>query len=48
MRGPVTSTIRSPGTRFSAKGKASTVLRSSEVPTPEPPTVTMQTCSSGA
>ena len=47
MRGPVTMTIRSPGMRRLAAGKAAAARRSRLVPTPEPPTVTTQTRSPG-
>ncbi len=47
MRGPATTIIRSPATRRFASGKAAITRRSRCSPTPEPPTVTMQTRSSG-
>ena len=47
IRGPVTTTIRSPGTSALAAGYAATARRSRSAPTPEPPTVTTQTCSPG-
>ena len=45
IRGPLTRTMRSPGTRRRAAGNAAIARRSRSVPTPEPPTVTTQTCS---
>ena len=48
MRGPVTATMRSPGTRSRASGSASTTRRSNGSPTPEPPTDTTHTRSSGS
>ena len=48
MRGPATTIIRSSGTARLAAGWAAITLRSRLSPTPEPPTVTMQTFSSGA
>ena len=48
MRGPATTIIRSSGTARFAAGCAAITLRSRLSPTPEPPTVTMQTFSSGA
>ena len=47
MRGPATTIVRSPGTRAAASGWASITRRSRCPPTPEPPTLTMHTCSSG-
>ena len=44
--GPVTTAMRSAGTRRLAFGNASITRRSRCPQTPEPPTVTMQTCSS--
>ena len=46
IRGPATTIIRRSGTRSFASGKASMTRRSRCPPTPEPPTVTMQTRSS--
>ena len=46
IRGPATTIIRSAGTRSFASGNASMTRRSRCPPTPEPPTVTMQTRSS--
>ena len=46
MRGPATTIIRRSGTRRFASGYAAITRRSRSPPTPEPPTVTMQTCSS--
>ena len=48
MRGPATTIMRSSGTRRFAAGNASITRRSRSAPTPEPPTVTMQTGSSVA
>ena len=45
MRGPATTIIRRPGTCAFASGNAAMTRRSRSPPTPEPPTVTMQTCS---
>ena len=47
MRGPATTIMRSSGTRCLASGKAAMTRSSSERPTPDPPTVTMHTCSAG-
>src|SRR6266545_6368318 len=48
MRGPATTTIRSSGTSRLASGKEAMTRRRRWSPTPDPPTVTMQTFSSGA
>ena len=48
MRGPQTTIIRSPGISRRASGKAAITRSSSPPPTPEPPTVTTHTRSSGA
>ncbi len=46
MRGPVTTIMRKAGTKRLASGKAAMTRRRRWAPTPEPPTVTMQTASS--
>ncbi len=46
MRGPATTTIRSSGTRRFASGYEAMTRRRRGPPTPDPPTVTMQTFSS--
>jgi hypothetical protein len=46
IRGPATTTMRGAGTLSFAFGNASITRRSRCPPTPEPPTVTMQTCTS--
>ena len=45
MRGPATTTIRSPGSRRGQR-YAATTRRSNGPPTPDPPTLTTQTFSS--
>ena len=47
IRGPATTTIRRSGTRRRASGKLAITRRSNSAPTPDPPTVTMHTCSPG-
>src|SRR5438445_206849 len=48
IRGPATTTMRSSGTRSFAPGNDAITRRRRSPPTPEPPTVTMHTRSSGA